>query len=122
MFWLLNSFAQALLQKLEMIPPLQTPEGQAVDLDAILRRAPRVCVIDPLAAQNPPGSRHSNRVGLDSHQALGRRSSPVGRRHRSVDHDECQHIESLNDQVWQITGIQVRETVPDGIVRQAGKL
>jgi len=89
MFWLLNSFAQALLQKLEMIPPLQTPEGQAVDLDAILRRAPRVCVIDPLAAQNPPGSRHSNRVGLDSHQALGRRSSPVGRRHRSVDHDEC---------------------------------
>jgi two-component system sensor histidine kinase KdpD len=44
---------QALLRKLELISPLQTPEGQAVDLDAILRRAPQVCIIDPLAAQNP---------------------------------------------------------------------
>jgi two-component system sensor histidine kinase KdpD len=52
---------QALLRKLELIPPLQTPEGQAVDLDAILHRAPQVCVIDPLAAQNPPGSRHAYR-------------------------------------------------------------
>jgi two-component system sensor histidine kinase KdpD len=33
-----------------------------------------------------------------------------------------QHIESLNDQIWQITGIQVRETVPDGIVRQAAEI
>src|ERR1700733_6670887 len=33
-----------------------------------------------------------------------------------------QHVESLNDQVWQITGIQVRETVPDGIVRQAAEI
>jgi hypothetical protein len=33
-----------------------------------------------------------------------------------------QHIESLNDQVWQITGIQVRETVPDGIIRQAAEI
>jgi len=41
---------QALLQKLEMTPPLQTPEGQAIDIDAILRRAPQVCIVDPLAA------------------------------------------------------------------------
>jgi K+-sensing histidine kinase KdpD len=33
-----------------------------------------------------------------------------------------QHIESLNDQIWRITGIQVRETVPDGIVRQAAEI
>jgi two-component system sensor histidine kinase KdpD len=52
---------QALLRKLELIASLQTPAGQAVDLDAILRRAPQVCVIDPLAAQNPPGSRHAYR-------------------------------------------------------------
>jgi two-component system sensor histidine kinase KdpD len=52
---------QALLRKLELIPPPQTPEGQAIDLDAILRRAPQVCVIDPLAARNPSGSRHPYR-------------------------------------------------------------
>src|SRR5258705_4855928 len=52
---------QALLRKLELIEPLQTPEGQAVDLDAILGRAPKVCVVDPLAAQNPPGSRNPHR-------------------------------------------------------------
>ncbi len=52
---------QAILRKLEPIPPLQTSEGQAIDLDAILRRAPQVCVIDPLAAQNPPGSHHAHR-------------------------------------------------------------
>src|ERR1700733_6613736 len=39
---------KALLRQLETIPPLQTPEGQGIDLDAILRRAPQVCVIDPL--------------------------------------------------------------------------
>src|SRR3984885_12727139 len=39
---------QGLLRQLETIPPLQTPEGQGIDLDAILRRAPQVCVIDPL--------------------------------------------------------------------------
>ena len=33
-----------------------------------------------------------------------------------------QHIESLNDQIWQITGIQVRETVPDGMIRQAAEI
>jgi two-component system, OmpR family, sensor histidine kinase KdpD len=52
---------QAILRKLEAIPARQTPDGQAIDLDAILRRAPQVCVIDPLAAQNPPGSRHGYR-------------------------------------------------------------
>jgi two-component system sensor histidine kinase KdpD len=52
---------KALLRTLEQIPPFETPEGQAVNLDAILRRAPQVCVIDPLAARNPPGSRHAHR-------------------------------------------------------------
>ncbi|HTP67416.1 MAG TPA: two-component sensor histidine kinase, partial [Dongiaceae bacterium] len=52
---------QALLRKLERIEPLETCSGQAMDLDAILRRAPQVCVIDPLAAENPPGSRNRYR-------------------------------------------------------------
>jgi two-component system, OmpR family, sensor histidine kinase KdpD len=52
---------QALLRKLELIEPLQTPSGQAMDLDGILGRAPQVCVVDPLAAENPPGSRNTYR-------------------------------------------------------------
>jgi hypothetical protein len=36
---------QCLLSKLELVPPLQTPEGQVIDLEAILRRSPQVCVI-----------------------------------------------------------------------------
>jgi two-component system, OmpR family, sensor histidine kinase KdpD len=52
---------QALVQKLELVPPLQMPEGQTIDVEAVLRRSPQVCVIDPLAAQNLTGSRNSHR-------------------------------------------------------------
>jgi hypothetical protein len=38
---------QALLQKLELVPMLQAPEGQTIDVEAVLRRAPQVCVVDP---------------------------------------------------------------------------
>src|SRR5215467_871377 len=44
---------QVILSKLESIPGLDTAAGQAMDVDAILRRAPQVCIVDPLAAQNP---------------------------------------------------------------------
>jgi len=47
---------QALLRNLELIPPLQLPDGETINLEAILSRAPQVCVIDPLAAKNPIGS------------------------------------------------------------------
>ena len=52
---------QALVQKLELVPPLLESEGQAIDVEAVLRRSPQVCVIDPLAARNPTGSRNSHR-------------------------------------------------------------
>src|ERR1700676_3722382 len=52
---------RALMQKLELVPMLQTPEGHAIDVEAVLRRSPQVCLIDPLAAKNPPGSRNSHR-------------------------------------------------------------
>jgi len=68
---------QAILRKLEPIPPLQTSEGQAIDLDAILRRAPQVCVIDPLAAQNPPGTASRGTTG--SGETPSFRSEPADR-------------------------------------------
>src|SRR6202047_4450745 len=40
---------QALVQKLELVPMLQTREGQGVDVEAVLQRSPQVCVVDPLA-------------------------------------------------------------------------
>ena len=56
-----SSDIRALLQTLEQIPLIETAEGRAADVGAILRRAPKVCVIDPLAALNPPGSRNAHR-------------------------------------------------------------
>src|SRR5262250_2223612 len=44
---------QALLRNLELIARAESPEGEVVDVEAILHRAPQVCVIDPLAAKNP---------------------------------------------------------------------
>src|SRR5215470_148192 len=52
---------QAIVRNLEVIPPLETPSGKAVDVESVLRRAPQVCVIDPLAAKNPEGSRNAYR-------------------------------------------------------------
>src|SRR3974390_796922 len=52
---------QAILTKLESIPLLESAAGQAMDVAAILRRAPQVCVVDPLAAKNLPGGRNAYR-------------------------------------------------------------
>jgi len=84
---------------------------QELDTEAVLRRAPSVALVDELAHTNVPGSERSKRwedieflldAGIEVWTTMN-----------------VQHIESLNDQIWQITGIKVRETVPDGIIRQA---
>ncbi len=93
---------QALLRKLELIPPLQTPEGQAVDLDAILRRAPQVCVIDPLAAQNPPGSRHAYR--WQDVQELLRNGISV------LSSVNLLYVEEYKEKVQAITGLRASRT------------
>jgi two-component system sensor histidine kinase KdpD len=87
---------------------------EEMDTDAVLRRAPGVALVDELAHTNIPGSTRIKRwedvqVLLDAGIEVWTTMN-------------VQHIESLNDQVWQITGIQVRETVPDGIVRQAAEI
>src|SRR3984893_7836179 len=102
---------QALLRKLELIPPLQTPKGQAVDLDAILRRAPQVCVIDPLAAQNPPGSRHAYR--WQDVQELLRNGISV------LSSLNLLYVEEYKEKVQAITGKDTTETIPKSFLLAA---
>jgi len=102
---------QALLRKLEVIPPLQTSEGQTIDLDAILRRAPQVCVIDPLAAQNAPGSRHSYR--WQDVQELLRNGISV------LSSVNLLHVQEYKEKVQAITGKNTTETIPKSFLLAA---
>ncbi|RPI99416.1 MAG: sensor histidine kinase KdpD, partial [Chloroflexi bacterium] len=103
---------ERLLQGLEIIPLQQfaDPRGlhRGMDLDAILARRPRLVLVDELAHINVRGARHVRRYqdveellssGIDVYTTLN-----------------IEHLESLNDVVAQITGVTVRETVPDRIV------
>jgi two-component system sensor histidine kinase KdpD len=85
-----------------------------MDLSAILRRAPEVCLIDELAHTNPPGLEHRKRyedvgdvldAGVDVLSTLN-----------------VQHLESLNDLVAEMSGVRVRETVPDNVLQQADEI
>jgi len=105
----------ALLEGLEIIPRKEAsymgvslPE---MDLDAILARKPQIALADELAHSNAPGSRHEKRwqdveellaAGIDVYTTVN-----------------VQHFESLNDVVAQITGVVVRETVPDRLLDTA---
>jgi two-component system sensor histidine kinase KdpD len=103
---------------LELLPRRKIAYRGAVfgetDVDAILRRRPQVCVIDEFAHTNIPGSEREKRwqdvkvlldAGIDVLTTMN-----------------VQHLESLNDQVWQFTGIRVRETIPDWVVKQADEV
>lgn len=87
---------------------------EEMDTDTVLQRRPRIALVDELAHTNIPGSQRAKRwedvqVLLDAEIEVWTTMN-------------VQHIESLNDQVWQITGIQVRETVPDWIIQQAAEI
>ncbi|MEZ5394156.1 MAG: sensor histidine kinase KdpD [Bryobacterales bacterium] len=85
-----------------------------LDLDAALSRKPEVLLVDELAHTNAPGSRHAKRwqdveellaAGIDVYTTVN-----------------VQHVESLNDVVAGITGVPVRETVPDSILAQSDEI
>ena len=87
---------------------------EEMDTAAILARHPAICIVDELAHTNVPGSERSKRwedvhvlldAGIDVFTTLN-----------------VQHLESLNDQVFQISGVRVRETVPDWVVKQADEV
>lgn len=103
---------------LEVIPRRQIEyrgvRFEEMDTDAILRRRPASCAVDEFAHTNVPGAERGKRwedvhvilaAGIDVLTTLN-----------------VQHLESLNDQVWQFAGIRVRETIPDWVVRQADEV
>jgi two-component system sensor histidine kinase KdpD len=109
---------EALLRGLEVIPRKRVEYRGTVleemDLDAILARRPDLVLVDELAHTNAPGSRHPKRfsdveellaAGIDVYTTIN-----------------IQHLESLNDVVAQITGIRIRETIPDGFFERADEL
>ena len=106
---------EALLQGLEVVPRRRIEyKGQGLeemDLDAIIARRPQIVLVDELAHTNAAGSRHPKRY-LDVEELLNRGIDV----YTTVN---IQHIESLNDVVAQITGVRVRETVPDSILDRA---
>ncbi|HEX5068055.1 MAG TPA: DUF4118 domain-containing protein [Myxococcota bacterium] len=109
---------EALLAGLEVVPRRAIAyRGQTLtemDLDALIARRPAVAVVDELAHTNAPGSRHPKRY-LDVEELLD-----AGVEVWST--INIQHLESLNDVVAQITGVRVRETVPDKILDRADEV
>ena len=99
---------EELLHKLEVIP-LQTIDGVGVmDLPAILKRHPRVCLVDGLAWDNPPGSQNQSRW-QDVRQLLDAGIAVIA----SIN---IQYIAELQSQVERITGKHVTQTVPQSFL------
>ena len=108
----------ALLEGLECLPSIHVMHGGLVlnefDIDGALRRRPQLILVDELAHTNADGSRHIKRYqdiqellnnGIDVYTTVN-----------------VQHIESLNDTVSSITGIVVRERIPDSVFDQAAQV
>ncbi|MBZ5608826.1 MAG: histidine kinase [Acidobacteriia bacterium] len=85
-----------------------------MDTEAILRRHPEVCVVDEFPHTNVPGREREKR--WQDVQVLLEAGIHV------LTTMNVQHLESLNDQVWQITGVRVRETVPDWVMQKANQV
>jgi len=110
-----RSETKALIEGLEALPRRSVLHRgvklDEFDLDAALARKPALLLVDELAHTNAPGSRHSKRwqdvldlldAGIDVWTTLN-----------------VQHVESLGDVIQQITGVKVRETVPDAVLDRA---
>jgi two-component system sensor histidine kinase KdpD len=105
----------ALTEGLEIIPRrrinYRDTTFEEMDTDAVLARHPQVCVVDEFPHSNVPGSARPKR--WEDVQVLRDAGIDV------LTTMNIQHLESLNDHVWQITGIKVHETIPDWVVQQA---
>ena len=101
-----------------MVPPklidYRGRQFAELDIEAVLRRAPQVVLVDELAHTNTPGSKNPKRW-QDVEELLDAGITVIS----TVN---VQHLESLNDVVTQITGIEQQEKVPDEIVRAADQI
>ncbi len=109
---------EALLEGLEILPPMRLEHRDIMltefDLDGALARKPQLLIVDELAHSNHPGARHPKRwqdveellaAGIDVYTTVN-----------------VQHLDSLHDVVAQITGVDVRETVPDRVFAAADEV
>ena len=109
---------EELVAGLEVLPRKQLDYHNVtlseLDVDAVLKRRPQLVLVDEFAHTNAPGSRHPKRyldveeildAGIDVYTTLN-----------------IQHLESLNDVVAQVTGVIVRETVPDRVLDEASEI
>jgi len=87
---------------------------EEMDTDAILDRRPHVAVVDEFPHTNVPGSLRAKRYE-DVHALLDAGIDVFTTMN-------VQHLESLNDQIWQSTGVRVRETIPDWVLKQADEV
>jgi two-component system sensor histidine kinase KdpD len=87
---------------------------EEMDTGAILRRNPEVAVVDEFPHTNVPGSVRAKRWE-DVHVLLDAGVDVMTTMN-------VQHLESLNDQIWQSTGVRVRETIPDWVLKQADEV
>ena len=110
-----RSDTEALIGDLEAIPRRRVEYRgvtlEEMDVDAIIARKPQLCVIDELAHTNAPGSRHEKRF-QDVLDILDAGISVL----TAVN---IQHLETLNDAVGRVTGVRVRETIPDTFLDRA---
>jgi two-component system sensor histidine kinase KdpD len=108
----------ALIEGLEVIPrkvvEYKGSQFEEMDTDAVLRRRPQVAVVDEFPHSNVPGSPRAKRWE-DVHGLLDAGIDVLTTMN-------VQHVESLNDQIWQSTGVRVRETVPDWVVKEADEV
>ena len=107
-----------LIEGIEVIPPryieYRGSSFPELDVPAVLARHPQVVLVDELAHTNTPGSKNAKRW-QDVEELLDAGITVIS----TVN---VQHLESLNDVVAQITGIEQQETIPDSIVREASQV
>ena len=112
-------FTEALISGLEVVPRQEIDYRgsrlEEMDLDAILRRRPEVALVDELAHTNVPGSGRHDKRWQDVLEILGAGIDVI----TTVN---IQHLESIADEVEQMTGAKVRERVPDWVVRKADQI
>jgi two-component system, OmpR family, sensor histidine kinase KdpD len=108
----------ALAEGIETVPRLRTGHGtlelEEMDVDAVIRRRPELALIDELAHTNARGMRNEKRY-QDIEEIIAAGVDVIS----TVN---VQHLESLNDAVFELTGVRVRETFPDRILDEADEV